>query len=89
MNNITGKLRDISQRTLMLGGPRQRGSEPGVSQRLVVSEQGKLTSLQEKTEVTNSRVRTRSSLSKAEYLDSAEESFLEKKANGDHAPWRH
>ena len=56
MEDITGKLRDVSQVMLLLGGPWRRGMEQGVCQRLVVSEQGKLPPLQEETEVTNSRV---------------------------------
>ena len=42
IDDITSKLRDISQMTLLTGGPRRRRSEQGVSQRLVIREQGKL-----------------------------------------------
>ena len=46
MNYITGELRDISQMTLLSGRPRQSEPEQGLSQGLVICEQGKLPPLQ-------------------------------------------
>ena len=64
----------------------------GVHQRLVVHEEGELSSFQQEPKVMHEGVSSQSSLSKAEYLDSAVESFLEKKANEDQEPrifcWR-
>ena len=64
---------------LLSGGPGQRGAEQGMRQGLVVGEEGELTTLQEETEVRTKEYAAMRSLSKAEYLDWLEESFLGEK----------
>ena len=53
----------------------------------MICEKGKLTSFKEKAEMANGGVSCEEFTSKAEYLDSAEDNFLEKKARGAQDPW--
>ena len=56
MDEITGKLRDEGKMALLPGGPRRRGAEQGMRQGLMVRENGKLSTLQEKTEIADGGV---------------------------------
>ena len=70
------------------GGPWRRGTEKVVGERLVIREKGTLVGFKEETEMANSGVSCKEfTRSKAEYLDSAEDNFLEKKARGDQNTW--
>ena len=81
MDNITGKLGDVFKMVLLSGGPRRRGAEQGLCQGLVICEKGKFTTLQEKTETADGVVGCQEFSVEGD-LDSAEESFLEKKSRG-------
>ena len=56
MNNITGQLSNIGQMALLPEGPRRRGTEQNVHQRLVVREEGEFLSYQEKTKMMHGRI---------------------------------
>ena len=71
---------------MLAGGPGQRGSEQGVSQRHVVHEQSKLSIFQQKTEMKNSGISSSELPVENRVLKLVEESFLKKKATGDQEP---
>ena len=56
MDNSTGKLREIGEMALLLGGPRRRGAKQGECQGLMVCEKGKYTSFLEKMEMADREV---------------------------------
>ena len=80
MDNITGKLRDVSQVMLLLGRPRQRETEKRVCQRLMFSEQGELPPFQKETEVSNNRVSSQEPPGEGEILRLDREQFLGKES---------
>ena len=51
MDNITGELRDVGKMAHLSGGPRRRGTEKGVGERLVICEKGKLAGFKEETKM--------------------------------------
>ena len=68
---------------LLSGRPRRRGAEQGVCQGLVVGEEGEITTFQEETEMADRKIGCQEfSVEDIEYLDLAEESFVEKKGKG-------
>ena len=56
MDNITGEFGDVGKITHLSGGPRWRGSEKGVGERLMICEKGKLYGFEEETEMVDGRV---------------------------------
>ena len=52
----------------------------------MIREKGKILGFKEETEMTNGGISCKEIFVKAEYLDSAEDNFLEKKARGDQEP---
>ena len=56
MDRVAGKLRDEGPLPLLLGGPGQRNPEQRLSERLMVSEQGKIPTFQEEFELSHDRV---------------------------------
>ena len=55
MDKITGELRDVGKMARLSGGPRRRGMEKGVGERLMIGEKGKITGFEEETKVTDHR----------------------------------
>ena len=59
VDNITGELGDVGEMVCLSGGPRRRGTEKGVVERLMIGEKGKLTGFEEETEMADGGVSCR------------------------------
>ena len=53
MDNITGEFGDVGKMVCLFGGPRRRGPEKGLVERVVICEKGKLVGFQKESEMAN------------------------------------
>ena len=56
MDYITGEFGDVGKMARLSGGPRRRRTEQGRGKRLMICEKGKLTCLEEESEMANGGV---------------------------------
>ena len=82
VQHVPNALSNEGELSLLPGCPRLRDSVEGCQQQLVVGPQLELVALQSKPEVADGCEGSQCSLSKAEYLQSAAESFLKKNPHG-------